>query len=313
MNTADVPLWHEDDAQRGESDQHRLFTSVAEDDEREGLGLLLKRYRMRIAPTGASLGGYLRVPIRIGKAVTQEEVAEAVGISRQYYATIENDGAARISGTVLRRLADALMMDDAERATLFRLALPEACSASRTDSSIAALKAFRSMHHLMRRLWAATTEAEGLTLVCEHGMMQLALDSMVACTRVGEGRWDFAGTGDTCDDGRMRRYFALLSEAGGPTAIDDLLCYPLMLQPGELLASCDFDARFPALAATHRRALEGADLRNVSYAMASVQSQRGCVGRLLAIHHRPHAFSDIEVAQLSALAYAVSLALSACV
>jgi hypothetical protein len=86
-----------------------------------------------------------------------------------------------------------------------------------------------------------------------------------------------------------------------------------MLQPGELLASCEVDARFPALAATRRRALDAVDLPNVSYAMASVQSPRGFVGRLFAIHRTAHAFSDIEFAQLRALAYVASLALSACV
>jgi transcriptional regulator with XRE-family HTH domain len=58
---------------------------------------------------------YLRLPMRVGKVVTQEEVAEAVGISRQWYAMLESDHPVRVSATVLGRIVDALMMDTAER------------------------------------------------------------------------------------------------------------------------------------------------------------------------------------------------------
>ena len=44
----------------------------------EGLGGLLKRCRRRISPERPSLGLFLRMPGRIGKAVTQEEVAGGV-------------------------------------------------------------------------------------------------------------------------------------------------------------------------------------------------------------------------------------------
>jgi transcriptional regulator with XRE-family HTH domain len=124
-----------------------------------------KRCRGRIAPERASLGPYLRLPIRIGKLVTQEEVAEVVGISRVWYGMLENERPVRVSTAVLGRIADALMMDPVERASLFRLAFPELRSTSLADDSAGLLDTIGSLRLLTRRLWAATTEAEALTVV----------------------------------------------------------------------------------------------------------------------------------------------------
>jgi transcriptional regulator with XRE-family HTH domain len=282
----------------------------AEEHEQERLGGLLKRCRPRISPERASLGTFLRLPFRIGKAVTQEEVAEAAGISRPWYAMLENDRQVRVSAAVLARIADALTMDPTERATLFRLALPELRAASLTDTSTAILDAFGSYRGLMRRLWAATTEAEALTIVREHAMTQLAPTRMQTCTRIGEGCWEYATTGDGVDADSTKRTDARLRAHLGDAAIDDILFYTLMAQPGEVMTRSDRDRRFPDHPAKHRRALGGVELPDRPAAMAVIRSQRGFVARLFAIHHAPHAFSEVELAQLSALADVASLALS---
>ncbi|MDB5040630.1 MAG: DNA-binding protein [Candidatus Eremiobacteraeota bacterium] len=288
--------------------------NVCTQDEQERLSGLLKRCRARIGPERPSLGQCLRPPMRIGKAVSQEEVAEVVGISRQWYLMMESDRAARVSATVLARIADALMMDPAERAALFRLAVPELRSASLTDRSTAMLDAFGSLRLLTRPLWAATTEAEALTVVREYAMTQLAPVAMLTCTRVGEGRWDLAATGDSDNADRMKRLEAFVRERWGAAAIDDLCCYTLMVRPGELMTRSEREARFPDLAAKERPALEVVGLDDHSFAMASIQSQRGFVGRLAVLHTTTaRTYSEIELAQLSTLADLTSLALSGCV
>ena len=278
----------------------------------EELKALLKRCRTRIAPERASLGPYLRVPARVGKAVSQEEVAEAVAISRQWYALLESGHSVRVSSAVLARIAEALAMDPTERSALFRLAVPELRAASLEDRSTAMLEAFGSLRRLTRPLWAATTEADALTVVREYAMMQFASDAMMTSTRMRDGRWEYEGIGKAYDPDRLTVYQEVLRERWGPTVMDDIVCYRLMAQPGDVLTDFERDARFPDLGARHHQAADviGWD---VSYAMAYIRSRRGFVARLLPVHQTAHAFSELERAHLSALADLTSLALSGCV
>ncbi len=279
----------------------------AEDDDEERLDALLKRCRTRIARERPSLGTFLRLPVRIGKAVTQEEVAEAVGISRQWYAMLESNRPMRVSAAVLARIADALMMESTERATLYRLALPELRSTDLTERSTGMLEAFVSYRPFIRRLWAATTEAEALTVLRERALTQLAPDGMQTCTRLGDGRWDRATTGDP---ELAKRYDTLIGQPSGSPVVDDLCCYTLMAQPGDLMTRAERDARFPDLAAMERPVLRTIGLSDMSFAMATVRSQHGFVARLLAVHRTPYPFSELERAHLSTLADLASIALS---
>jgi transcriptional regulator with XRE-family HTH domain len=280
----------------------------AEEQGEERIGALLRRCRERFRAERASLGPYLRLTKRIGKAVTQEEVAESVGISREWYTRMEGDRPVRVSARVLARIADALMMDPAERAALFRLAVPELRSTSLTDRTTATLDTFGSLRHLMRRLWAATSEAEALRLVREHGTTMLSPDAMVTFTRLGEGRWVRAATGDD-DDDRGERFHALIRGRCCAAVIDDLHCYTLMAQPGELITAAERDARFPQIAAEVRRAQDAVRYPDATMAMAHVRSRRGLVARIQVLHHTGHPYSELERAQLGALANLTSLAL----
>lgn len=85
---------------------------------------LLKEARRRIPTDTVSLGKTQRFTERIGKRVSQEEVAEAIGISRVWYATLEM-GRPRASIAVLGRICDALMLDEHQRADLLQLCVPE--------------------------------------------------------------------------------------------------------------------------------------------------------------------------------------------
>jgi transcriptional regulator with XRE-family HTH domain len=273
--------------------------------QQERLSGLLKRCRACIPPECASLGAFLRLPIRIGKTVTQEEVAEAVGISRVWYAMLESDRPIHVSTAVLGRIADALMMGPTQRSALFQLAVPELRSAPLTDTSIAMLDAFGSLRDLMRRLWAATTEAEALTVAREHTMRQLASDVAVTSTRVGEGQWDHAETDSRIGE-RMDRLFALLRERGANIQ-DDIYCYRRMAQPGDVLTPAEL-ARLPENAELPP-VLDEMDW-DVSYALATIRSRCGFVARIGPVYHTAHEYSEIERARLSALADLTSLALS---
>jgi transcriptional regulator with XRE-family HTH domain len=86
---------------------------------------LLRNFRIRIDPGLECLGPHRRTPARQGKRVSQEEVAEFIGVSRTWYGLLESERPARVSSLLLDRLATILMLSADERATLFALALPE--------------------------------------------------------------------------------------------------------------------------------------------------------------------------------------------
>jgi transcriptional regulator with XRE-family HTH domain len=89
------------------------------------LGAYLRTLRERIPCTVSMLGSYRRLPVRCGRRVTQEEIAEVVGVSRGWYRQLEADSGARASVKLLARLSNALMATPGERIMLFGLALPE--------------------------------------------------------------------------------------------------------------------------------------------------------------------------------------------
>ena len=89
------------------------------------LGTFLKMLRGRIPPDAATLGRYQRLPVRRGRRVTQEEIAELVGVTRGWYRLLESGASVRASMKLLDRLAQALVLTPDERMMLFTLASPE--------------------------------------------------------------------------------------------------------------------------------------------------------------------------------------------
>jgi DNA-binding XRE family transcriptional regulator len=89
------------------------------------LGGTLRQFRLRIDPAEGALGPYARRGWRRGRPVTQEELAECVGVSRAWYGLLESERPVRASIFLLDRLATALMLSPQERVNLFALALPE--------------------------------------------------------------------------------------------------------------------------------------------------------------------------------------------
>jgi transcriptional regulator with XRE-family HTH domain len=89
------------------------------------LGVLLRTLRRRVPRDAASLGSWKRLPARRGRRVTQEEIAEAVGVSRNWYRMLESGARVRASTKLLDRIANAFAFTAQERLELFVLAIPE--------------------------------------------------------------------------------------------------------------------------------------------------------------------------------------------
>ena len=79
--------------------------------------LTSRRARIRPEEVGITSYGQRRVP-----GLRRQEVATLAGLSIEYYNRLERGNLGGASETVLDALADALRLDDAERAHLFDLA-----------------------------------------------------------------------------------------------------------------------------------------------------------------------------------------------
>ncbi|MFC9132696.1 helix-turn-helix transcriptional regulator [Streptomyces sp. NPDC057099] len=93
------------------------------------LSQFLRRCRARIAPRSVGLpegGAYRRVP-----GLRREEVAQLAGVSTDYYTRLEQGRNITPSDSVLGAIAEALRLDDAERAHLFDLTRPKPAKARR--------------------------------------------------------------------------------------------------------------------------------------------------------------------------------------
>ena len=135
---------------------------------REGaLHHFVRERRARLVPDSHFLGDVPRFPARIGKPVTQEELAEHLGISRQWYSRFESGAAAGFSTRLLNRLGDLLLLPPMERAELMRLATPEHATIVSRDST-ALYEALRDMRQTVKRLWRATSEVEIVNIAGEE-------------------------------------------------------------------------------------------------------------------------------------------------
>ncbi|MBV9646285.1 MAG: helix-turn-helix domain-containing protein [Candidatus Eremiobacteraeota bacterium] len=97
------------------------------------IGPFLREHRRSIDPATRALGTQRRLPARRGRRVSQEEIAEAAGISRVWYAMLESGAAPRTTPRLLAKIASILMLSASERLTLFRLALPELALAEESE------------------------------------------------------------------------------------------------------------------------------------------------------------------------------------
>ena len=101
------------------------MTTVDQISSCDQIGPLLRGMRCRLDPAASTLGEHQRLSSRRGRAVSQEELAEAVGVSRGWYAMLERGEPIQPSVGMINRVAAALNATRDERLKLFVLAIPE--------------------------------------------------------------------------------------------------------------------------------------------------------------------------------------------
>ena len=279
-------------------------------DKRQQLGALLRQRRTRIHSEARALGPYLRLPSRIGKAVTQEEVAEAADISRQWYVYLESGRSMRVSPGVLGRIADTLMLDQADRSSLFELAVPELRVMNRQPQTNAVLDAFASIRSLARRLWTATTEQEALAIVREHCMAELKPDAIATVVRDRQGLWNAEATGSPNVSRRWDRFYSWIDSNWPQEIRDEMLCHPSLAAPGETITWSEHPTPSRTLAADFCKMLDSVDLSHDDFMCANVRTRSGLYCRITTIYGARHFFTEDHRALMSAIADLVSFAIS---
>lgn len=118
----------------------------------------LMQQRMRLHPREVGLSSYGR---RASLGLRRSDVAELAGVSARWYEMFESGRTdRRFSLEFVERIADVLLLDERERAILFRLALPPvACAIAVFEQSArdGVLASIRGMRDYARRACKATS------------------------------------------------------------------------------------------------------------------------------------------------------------
>lgn len=276
---------------------------------RSELALLLKFFRERIEHDLGNLGPHERHSSRRGKAVTQSEIAEAIGVTREWYALLECGAATGASTGLLGRLAEALMLIPDERATLFQSALPDLGPTRLQCDSTAALNSFSRLRSLSNRLWAATSVDEVLTTASERLADWFDDALMVRSIRRREsGVWEHRSVDDKQDRNDAAKVVRDLKDLlPTPEFHASLNLYPLLPNPGDIgtpdLHPLAVQQEFSKVYA--RRRIPG-----FAWRYARVRSRTGFTGSFLIVHTFGHSYSSSDLAVFAAFAELASLALS---
>jgi transcriptional regulator with XRE-family HTH domain len=159
------------------------------DIRRLALRALLTERRNALTPHDVGLPalGFRRVP-----GLRREEVAELAGVSVKWYEQFEaGGGERRFSAAFVQRIADALLMDERERATLFRLALPEidfAVDHYERSARDGALQSLATMRDLVRRLTTVPSFEEAVHACVDVVESIIAPTCVTVANLLGNGR-----------------------------------------------------------------------------------------------------------------------------
>jgi transcriptional regulator with XRE-family HTH domain len=242
--------------------------------------------------------------------VTQEELAEAIGVSREWYGMLESAAPTRTSTGLLKRLADALMVTPQQRARLFQLAVPELGRAQLRDDSIAVLEGFSRLRSLSRRLWAATSIQDVLTTATEQ--INDWFDGAVlvhTSHRRRSGVWESQPVDDKQDRNNASKLIREMEDQVLPTseAIDALNLYPRLANAGDTGTPelQPLPVQQEVLKLYARRRLTG-----FTFVKARVRSRTGMIAGFCVVYELGHSYSAADSAVLGAFAELASLALS---
>jgi transcriptional regulator with XRE-family HTH domain len=274
-----------------------------------GLGRYLKSLRSRIDRYARALGPYVRLPRQRGKLVTQNELAEAIGVSREWYGELESAAPPRMSTSLVSRLADALMVTQEERARLFHLALPELGRVHLRDDSIAAFEAFSRLRSFSKRLWAATSIDDVVTTASEQ-IAEWFDGALVvgAGSPCESGLWDCRSVDDKQDRTAAARVFE---------EVKDLLATPqlhaVIHLTAELANAGDVgtpDLWPPPIQHEMVKACERRHVAGFAGLYGRVRSRSGFIGGFYTVYEFGHSYSPSDLAVLGLFADLASFALS---
>jgi transcriptional regulator with XRE-family HTH domain len=253
----------------------------------------------------------LRHPHRITKPVTQEEIAESIGVSREWYSRIELGRNPRVPPSLLDRLADVLMLDGARRDALFTLGIPELRSASLGTEAVSVAQ-LRSLRTIIKRLWAATSEVEIIQTVLEYGQTLFrGTDLAMSHHRLGSGRWEIpVQLGTDPVQRRLTHLAELIMTRCDASEIDQWFLQGVVTQPGDTVMFSDVLSEL-AVAKTIPDLERQVNLGHSSVLVSHVRSRNGYEGNVvIGRAGARYDFFSTEVTIFSALADLASLALS---
>ena len=277
---------------------------------RSELALFLRFLRQRVDPDVRDLGPHARLPSRLGKRVTQEELAEAIGVSREWYAMLESTATTRTSTGLIERLADVLMVTPEQRATLFQLAVPELGRTRLRDDSNAVLEGFSRLRSLSKRLWAATSVEDVLATAREDIATWFDGAIVIETSRRREsGLWESRAVDDKQDRTNASNVIRELGDRVLPTSesIDAVYLYPQLEQAGDTGSE---ELLPPTIRRELRKTYVRRRLPGFSFACGRVRSRTGLVAGICIVHELGHSYSASDRAVLGACAELASLALS---
>jgi transcriptional regulator with XRE-family HTH domain len=276
-------------------------------------GAFLKEQRRRIPRDALSLGRYLRLPARRGKVVTQEELAEAIGVSRVWYAMLESGAALNTSPRLLARLAEALDLSDENRNVLFKLAVPELSVAGRAFSMVKDLSgSIVPLRTAARRLWSATSELEILSTVAEaiNGIFDDS-DFTGAFKRIQPGQWEFPVIiGGEKLLNNIAELHHTLTLGMTPEQIDETMLYGVLTEPGQVGTRHELHRHLSQKRRVDR-AFASRGFEATNFLDAHVKSREGIEATIFAVYvDGKKDFTELDRGVLGTLADLASLALS---
>jgi transcriptional regulator with XRE-family HTH domain len=292
------------------------------------LGAFLKAMRQRLDRDIDRLGSYERLPDRRGRAVSQEELAEAVDVSRGWYSLLESGASMRASMGLLSRIADALMLAEHERSELFVLALPDFPIPSLQPLTLQVIDAFAMARAVSHNVWNASSEMEALAVLSETAAAHFPdADYVGTYSEFGLGQWTFPDV-----DGReslQQRVTELSTQACGeldPSDADEVMCHPFALEhrhrihdgpeswaltkAGRVLSK-DEGCLHMRCAHVLDDAFARAGVPGATFVNAHIRSGDGFKANLFVCHFtKPQAYSEVDRAMLSAVTDLASLTLT---
>jgi transcriptional regulator with XRE-family HTH domain len=271
---------------------------------------VLRQARRAIPADAASLGNVLRFPHRVGRSVSQEEVAEAVGISRVWYATLESGRAARASIALLEKLANVLMLTAEQRTAVFQLAVPELSTRDLEARNNGILQASVQLRKSMRRLWSAASVEEALAIAAEEATTHFADAELVLYVRrIAEGEWEHPVLVDRRGIGPENAgLYSDLAAQVGRERFDQVALYPALAQPGDVGTRATFAAT--AIADAYEAAVVRHNLDRWALLHARIRSRDGVIAGLTVKHASEREYTETERAIIGAIASLASLAIS---